>query len=205
MLPNAFGKVLRRPIKGTKLIDLTDFPRPGLENKTAECLFPCRRNCWHPALCLSPCQGFWWWWRISSFKYTSDTQKKQSDWSQQETAWAKIEQRPKPRAWRMFKSLTANDFTVELGIQTPLRTRVIRICLFTLLYKWQQRWERLASLASRIILMKGCGGTHEKWRFSSGLKYIADTVADGTGWIEIELEVQGILKKVHVRLNKVTA
>jgi len=73
-VPNAFGKVVRRPTEHTDLTDLTDFSRPGPENKAAECLFPCRGNCWHAALCPSPSQWFWFWGRISSFKCT-DRQK----------------------------------------------------------------------------------------------------------------------------------
>lgn len=36
--------------------------------------------------------------------------------------------------------------------------------------------------------MKECGGNDEKWGLSSGLKYVADSVADGTGWTEMERE-----------------
>lgn len=52
MAHDAFGKVARRPIKRTKVTDLTDFSRQGLANETAEHLFPCRETCWHLALYL---------------------------------------------------------------------------------------------------------------------------------------------------------
>lgn len=72
-------------------------------------------------------------------------------------------------------------FHYELGIQTPLRTQAVRICLFTLLYNWQQRWEQLA----KLILSHHPYDSARRYRrgrgISSGLKYIADTAADGTG------------------------
>lgn len=43
--------------------------------------------------------------------------------------------------------------------------------------------------------MEEYGGIDEIWGFSSGLKYIADTVADGTGWIEMELESSGYFRE----------
>lgn len=180
-VPTAFGKAVRRPITHTKLIDLADFSRPGLEKQTAECSFPSRGNCWHPPLCLSPSQWFWYRGRISSFKYTSETDRK--------VEWLKSVRDCLSRSWAETPAQSLRDvqeprcswFHWELGIQTPLRTQVVRICLFTLLHNWHQRWEQLASLACHIVLLKERGGTDEKWGFSSGLKYIADTVADGTG------------------------
>lgn len=137
------------------------------------------------------------WWQISSFKYTSESGKEVMK-SQGELLEQKVSEDPSPEAqgcwWIHY----------EFDIQTPLRTQAVGICLFTLLYNWQQRWEQLASFACHIILTTGCGGTAEEGGFRQDWNTSQTPWQMALGELKWNWKVQGILEKVHLRWNEVT-